>query len=303
MSTHSAQSPTRNRFQIARGSRVALALAALGAAALSCSVIIDTSSKQCSADADCAKLGGAFAGSVCQQNLCVAPMDPLVCKTIDAGANTTAKLTFTIGFATKPADLGVFTVLACDRLDVDCTSPVAGPAMEDPSDPTAQIELDVPIGFQGFLQVTNPSTVPSMEFLARPIQEDTAGWNLTIATEPTVTGLGLATQTKIDRTLGTFIVIARDCNRAPLAGVQTSLEVTQGSDPDAGPDTTVGFYLVNTFPTKSQMVTTSEGASGYVNVPLGSASLSGVIVDSGVALSPTSAVSRSGWISYVEVQP
>jgi hypothetical protein len=278
-------------------------MAAAGLATLSCSLIIDTSTKQCSADADCQKLGAAFAGSVCQQNLCVTPDNPLVCKSIDAGAAKTAKLTFTIGFAATPTDPGIFTVLACNRLDVDCTSPVAGPVTEDPTDPTAQIELDVPIGFQGYLQIKNPSTVDSMEFLARPIEEDTAGWNLTIADEATVINLGLATQTMIDRNLGTFIMIARDCNRAPLAGVQASIQVTQGTDMDAGPDTTVGFYLVNTFPSKSQMVTTDEGAAGFVNVPLGSASLTGTILASGVALSPTQAVSRAGWISYVEVQP
>lgn len=293
---------TRTRFQIRHGARLALAALAGGGAVLSCSVIIDTSSKQCSVDADCAKLGGGFTGSVCQKNLCVVE-DPLVCKTPDAGTKTTVKLTFSIGFAAKPSDPGMFTVLACDRLDVDCASPVAGPVELDPSDPMAQVELDVPVGFQGYLQVTNPSTVPSMEFLARPLEEDTAGWNLTIATEATVAGLGLATQTKIDRTLGTFIVIARDCQRVPLAGVQTSIEVTQGTDNDALPDNTVGFYLVNMFPSQAQTVTTSEGAAGFVNVPLGSAALSGVILDSGVALSPTSAVSRSGWISYVEIQP
>ena len=89
----------------------------------------------------------------------------------------------------------------------------------------------------------------------------------------------------------------------PIQPRLEAIEVTQGTDADAGPDTTVAFILVNTFPSKSQQVTTSEGAAGFVNVPLGSAALSGTIVDSSFALSPTSAVSRSGWISYVEVQP
>jgi hypothetical protein len=290
---------TRKRFRITHGARVATLLTVLAGAALSCSVIIDSSSTQCSQTSDCAKLGAAFAGSVCQKNVCVAPDNPLICKSIDAGANSTVKLTFTIGFATAPTDPGMFTVLACQRLDPDCSSPVAGPVVAAAGAP---VELDVPVGFQGYLQVTNPSAVNSMEFLARPLEEDTAGWDLTIATEGTIAALGFATQSTIDRTLGTFIVIVRDCNRVPLAGVQTSLNVTQG-DPDAGPDNTIGFYLVNTFPTKSQLETTDEGASGYANVPLGSATLSGTVVASGMSLSPTSAVSRSGWISYVEVQP
>jgi hypothetical protein len=292
----------RNRFRITHGARVATLLTVLAGAALSCSVIIDSSSTQCTQTSDCAKLGAAFAGSVCQKNVCVAPDNPLVCKSIDGGANSTVKLTFHIGYATPPSDLGMFTVLACGRYDVNCSSPVAGPVIEDPSDPNSKVELDVPVGFFGYLQVTNPSAVNSMEFLARPLEQDTAGWDLTLATEATITGLGLATQSTIDRTLGTVIVIARDCNRVPLAGVQTSLVISQG-DPDAGPDKTIGFYLVSMFPTKSQMETTADGASGYANVPIGSATVSGTIVATGMALAPTSAVSRSGWISYVEVQP
>jgi hypothetical protein len=278
---------------------MATLLALAGAAALSCSVIIDPSSKQCSQTSDCAKLGAAFAGSVCEQNLCVAPPNPLICKSIDGGANSTVKLTFTIDFATAPKDPGMFSVLACQRLDPDCSAPVAGPVVAAAG---GQVELDVPVGFQGYLQITNPSAVNSMEFLARPLEADTAGWNLTIATEDTIAALGFATQSTIDRKLGTVIVIVRDCNRVPLAGVQTSLDVTQG-DPDAGPDTSIGFYLVNTFPTKSQTETTDEGASGYANVPIGSATLNGTVVATGMSLAPTSAVSRAGWISYVEVQP
>jgi len=305
----------------------AFVLLGLGGAALSCSLVVETSSKQCSqdsdcpklgkafagsvcqknlcvtqctVDADCAKLGGAFAEDVCQNNVCVAPVqDPLVCKTPDAGAAQTAKFTFTIAFTAPMPDAQPFDIVACNRLDVNCDAPVTDHVTAKAGDP---IELDLPVGFQGYLQIKSDSALPAMEFLARPIVEDTAGWNLTIATKSTVTGLGLATGTKIDSSLGTVIVIARDCNRMPLAGVQTSIDVTQGTG-DGGPDTTVGFYFANMFPNKSQTTTTSEGAAGYVNVPLGSALLGATIVDSGKMLSPTSAVSRGGWLSYVEVQP
>jgi len=277
-------------------------LTMLALATASCSVIVDPSSKQCSVDADCAKLGAAFADTVCQKDVCVTPVveDPLVCKTVAAGAAKTVKLTFTIAFTAKPANPEPFVVVACDRLDVACDSPVSDPVTANAGE---TVELNVPVGFQGYLQILNPTAVSAMEFLARPLFEDTVGWNLTVATESTVSALGLATGTKIDRTLGTVIVIARDCNRTPLAGVTTDISVTQGTDSDAGADTTVGFYFANMFPNKTQMSTTSEGAAGYVNVPIGSAVLSATVVDSQRSLSPTSAVSRAGWLSYVEVQP
>ncbi len=296
---------TRNRFRIQQGARIALALAASSLASLSCSFIVnDTSTKQCSVDADCEKLGTAFAGTVCQKNLCV-QSDPLSCRTI-AQTSPTVKLTFTIGFAAKPTgDQGTFTVVACDRLDVLCTSPVSGPATEDPTDPTQNISLDVPYGFQGFLQIQNGTiTVPSMEFLARPLQQDTAGWNLTIATPATVQALGFATGTKVDNTNdGLFIMVARDCNRTPLAGVQTTLDISQGNIDAGASSSIVPFYLANMFPNKSLMATTDEGAAGFANVPPGSAVVGGTIQASGTQLQPTAAQSRAGWISYVEVQP
>jgi hypothetical protein len=289
---------TRHRFPLAR---VAIVLVGL-ASVLACSVIIDTSATQCTVDSDCPKLGASFASSVCQKNVCVVPpvVDPLDCKAVDAGTTPTVKLTFSIAYAAAPTTPAPFTILACDRLDVTCASPVAGPVTANATDP---IELDVPPGFQGYLQITSDATVSAMEFLAKPIEVDTQGWNLTIATETTISELGLATGTTIDRTLGTIVMIARDCNRTPLAGVQASIDVTQGDATDSGPDTTVGFYFDNTFPTKSQTSTTSEGAAGFVNVPIGSAALAGKVVASGRMLSPTAAVSRAGWVSYVEVQP
>ncbi len=297
---------TRNRFRIQHGARLALALGVSSLATLSCSFIVnDTSTKQCSVDADCTKLGAAFANTICQQNLCVAS-DPLSCRTIPQ-TNPTVKLTFTIGFAAKPTgSQGLFTVVACNPLDVNCDSPIAGPATEDPTDTSQSIELDVPYGFQGFLQITNDGvTVPSMEFLARPLQQDTAGWNLTIATPTTVALLGAATGTSVDiKNDGLFIMVARDCNRTPIAGVQTTINVTQGDNADAGVDSSiVAFYLDNTFPVKTLMATTAEGAAGFANVPPGSAVLNGTIQASGFQLQPTSAQSRAGWISYVEVQP
>jgi len=297
---------TRNRFRILHGARVALALAVSSVATLSCSLVVnDTSDKQCSVDADCTKLGVAFANTVCQKNVCVAS-DPYSCRAIPQ-TNPKVKLTFTIGFAAKPnGDQGIFKVLACDPLDVNCDSPVDGPVTEDPSDPSQSITLNVPYGFQGFLQVTNDGvTVPSLEFLARPLQQDTAGWNLTIATPTTVALLGASTGTSVDiKNHALFIMVARDCNRAPLAGVQAAIDVTQG-DADAGTssDSIVPFYLMNTFPSKSLTATTTEGAAGFANVPPGSALLHGMPVDGSYQLQPTSAQSRAGWISYVEVQP
>lgn len=323
---------TRNRFRIQHGARIALALLVSSLATLSCSFIVnDTSTKQCSVDSDCPKLGGSFAKTVCQQNVCVSSdaiacsadvdctahgadfanylcqqnvcvaSDPFNC-TMVPQTSPTVKLTFPIGFLVKPSgNQGTFTVVACARADLECANPVAGPATEDPTDPSAFISLDVPYGFQGYLQIKNDGvTVPAMEFLARPLQRDTQGWALTLATLSSINQLGIFVGTPIDPTLGLIISIMRDCNRAPQAGVQAT--ITQDAS-DAGAGTTVPFIFANMFPNTKLMATTDEGAAGFANVPPGPIALSGINQMTGFQYQATPATSRAGWLSYVEVQP
>ncbi|HEY5375393.1 MAG TPA: hypothetical protein VIK01_17050 [Polyangiaceae bacterium] len=275
--------------------RLRIALLALTASTLSCSVLIDTTPKQCSSDTDCANLGDAFAGSVCTANVCVKPeaLGPAGCPRVDASPNPTVTLSFSVSFAAAPpTNAQPFAILACKRLDTPCAGPV-GMAMAEPG---VQIGLDVPTGFQGFLQVTNPDTVSAMVFLGLPAQQDTRFWDLTIPREGDVKLIGLATSTTIDRTLGTLVMIARDCDRTPLAGVVAS-NSTDGT----------GFYFSAMAPDKSLMATTDEGAAGFVNVSPGTSILSGTY--NGRPMSPTSVESRGatgselGWVSYAEVFP
>ena len=254
-------------------------------------MLIDTTAKQCSSDTDCANLGDAFAGSVCTANVCVKPeaLGPAGCPRVDPSPNPTVTLSFSVSFAAAPpTNAQPFAILACKRLDTLCAAPV-GMAMATPGE---QIGLVVPTGFQGFLQVTNPdpNTVSAMVFLGLPAQQDTRFWDLTIPQEIDVKLIGVATSTTIDRTLGTLVMIARDCDRNPLAGVVAS-NSTDGT----------GFYFLAMEPDKSLMATTDEGAAGFVNVSPGTSILSGTY--DGRPMSPTSVESRSAWLSYAEVFP
>jgi hypothetical protein len=48
--------------------------------------------------------------------------------------------------------------------------------------------------------------------------------------------------------------------------------------------------------------TTKDGAAGFVNVPAGFPIISAVI-DENQKMSNTSAISRGGWVTYVEIFP
>ncbi len=294
---------------------------AFAAGTASCSVLIDTKKEQCSVDADCTSLGAAFKNSTCDVKLkvCVEAsgsgggsgmpsgggggdggdnaagdtssgggpvLTPLGCPAVAASPTPTVKLSFSVSFAgALPMTPKPFTVLACKRLDPNCDSAVGGPVLADNG---KLIDLEVPTGFQGFLQVTNADTVSAMVFLGAKAQQDTRFWDLTIPTEGDVTLLGFATKTTIDRKLGSLIMITRDCKRNPIAGVVAS-NSTGGT----------GYYFSAMAPDKTLKFTTDEGAAGWVNVPIGTAILGGTY--EGRPLSPTSVESREGWFSYGEV--
>ncbi|MEP7051014.1 MAG: hypothetical protein ABJB12_11700 [Pseudomonadota bacterium] len=273
--------------------RFGIALFALVAASASCTALIDTKKEQCSEDADCAALGDAygdaFAGSVCKESVCVKPEElaPLGCPVTPASDKPTVKLSFSVSFAAGvPDDPTPFEISACKRLDSTCKSPVGGPIHADNGE---TIELEVPTGFQGFLQVTNPDTVSSMVFLGQKVQKDTKFWDLSIPTPVDVKLLGIATGgTKVEPSLGALVMIARDCDRNRLAGVVAS-NSTGGT----------GYYFSAMAPDNTLMATTEEGAAGFVNVPIGSSILGGTY--NGRPLSPTSVESRAEWFSYAEV--
>ena len=270
-------------------------LLALAACSLSCSVLIDTKKQQCVTDQDCANLGEKFTDSICLNSVCTAspdagptgPLEPLGCVEPAMSDQPRVALTFNVAFTAPPMDLQPFAIKACGPIDYNCDSPLASVMVDNGENAT----LQVPTGFQGFLQITNPGGVDSLVFLGRPIVQDTHGYDLTIATQATVQGLGFATKTTIDPNLGIFVVTTRDCDRQPLSGVVVTTD-------QEGP---TGFYFQNMSPLKSLPATTSEGAAGFVNVPTVVVSVSAVY--NGRKMTSNSALSRPGGITYVEIFP
>jgi len=58
--------------RVIRTATAALAVLLLGGLASSCSLLVDSNSVQCESDAECTDRGASFAGTVCQENACVA---------------------------------------------------------------------------------------------------------------------------------------------------------------------------------------------------------------------------------------
>jgi hypothetical protein len=279
------------RISIPRPLASLFTLVTLSAASLSCSVIIDTKTKQCSVDADCTSLGAAFSHTTCdkQNNVCLPIDGPLGCKEAPESTNDTVLLSFDIEFLTAPKAPKPTVIRVCGgSADFHCDSPIGEPVTVAYGDVAA---VAVPTGYQGVIEVKNPDALPSLYYLGRPITVDTHGYDLTLATPTTAVLLGLATHQDVDPNLGIVIITTRDCARQPLSDVVVS------SDFNA----LIQFYFLNKTPQPSLAATNAEGAAGYANVPEGFVTISGVV--NGRPMTASAGAARNGWVTYMELFP
>jgi len=269
----------------------------------SCSVLIDVNDQQCNKDQDCLARGAAFAGSVCEQHLCVKPSDtsggeaggssvadPLVCSPIDLSSEATVKYSFAPVFApgAEPTDPKPFSIKACGQLDISCEHPVFGPIDVNAGEPQ---DFLVKPGFAGFFEIKNPDTLDGLLFLGRPVNADTVGWNVTMPTPEVVTGLALATGEDISLNLGFILSVARDCNGQLLDHV--AFNSSKGG---------LGYYFVMNLPDTSLTQTGPQGAAGYANVPISTTILTGQH-ESGKMLGPVSVRVKPNTLSLAEIWP
>jgi hypothetical protein len=271
-----------------------ITLIGVAASTMSCSVIIDTKTKQCSADADCSSLGAAFTDTMCDatQNICVAYVKgALGCQEAAKSSSATVTLSFGIGFLTEPQAPKDTVIRVCGgSADYQCDAPIGDPLTVKYG---VVAEVPVPPGYQGVIEVKNPDALPSLYYLGRPIMQDTHGYDLTLTTPGTATLLGIATHhPEVDPALGGILVITtRDCDRQPLADVALSSDF----------DGAIQFYFQNRTPQPSLMATTAEGAAGYADVPEGFVSIGGT--RDGRPLTGSAGYARAGWVTYMELFP
>jgi hypothetical protein len=258
------------------------------ACTLSCSVVIDTKTKQCTVNADCTSRGAAFANTTCDpaQNICVAGLG---CPEAPNSANATVTLSFDIEFLTAPKEPKPTVVRVCGgSADFHCDAPIGSPTTVTYGEVAA---VPVPTGYQGVIEVINPDALPSLYYLGRPITVDTHGYDLTLSSPSTAVLLGLATHQDVDPNLGIVVITTRDCARQPLSDVAVTSDFSGA----------IRFYFQNKTPQPSLMATTAEGAAGYANVPEGFVSIGGML--NGQMLTGSAGAARGGWVTYMELFP
>jgi hypothetical protein len=282
-----------------------LFLSSIALVVSSCSLLIEVDAPQCTKDEDCALLGAAFAGTVCEHALCVpnadtaggqaggssdAPADPLTCTAVERSAEPTVKYSFAPVFApgAEPAEPKPFSIKACATLDLTCEHPVFGPLDVNAGEPR---DFEVKPGFAGYFEITNPDTIDGLLFLGRTVDTDTVGWNVTMPTPEVVKQLAFATGEAVDPELGLILSVARDCEGRPLEHVTYSN--SRGG---------LGYYFVMNLPDASLTETGPQGAAGYANVPITTTILTGEL-PSGKTLGPVSVRLKPNTLSFAELWP
>lgn len=293
-------------------------LASLAIAATACSIALSTDAEQCATDADCADRG--FAGATCVDTVCVAPT-----ATIDGGdsgadagdpkwgclgnvtwpaQDPTVKVLYRGHFLTAltEAPIANLDVKACGRLDVDCTSPIASGT----TDADGYVNLDVPKGFNGYLQmIADPALgiMPSVGAVLPPIEQGdapdasiAAAVSIHLITKAAFDGLLAQIGASADPALGHVFGLAVDCAGKPAAKVSIHAGTVSTS--------TIAYYTAATgIPSVTAQETAQAGEAGFINLPVGSATISATSNEVSKKIGEYSAMVRAGTITYLPMPP
>jgi hypothetical protein len=176
----------------------------------------------------------------------------------------------------------------CDKIDVFCDTPLVAPVSPGED---GMLHLTVAQGFDGYVEISSPSTVSTMYFVNRPLMRNTTR-SFAIISTLAFSGLARQANIAIDATLGHVLIYVFDCMGEPASEIQ--LVNASGGIP---------FVFVDGLPNLGTAVTSMQGIGGFVNVPTGYAVLEGHRVDDDRVLGTTNVVVRRGWFSYSDVQP
>jgi hypothetical protein len=265
--------------------------------ASACSLIVDTTSRQCESQDDCGALG--LEGMECIERVCQA-VDAI--KTWDCLGNVARPasgekmVSLAIRIAdvlTKqaPADLAV---KFCPKLDVDCSHPLAGAFYVEP---TGRLIAQVQAGFDGYIELSSAEIIPALFFVTLPVWQDTIIQNvMPLVSAESFRGIAEALGTELDlETLGDVYALASDCAGAPAPGVRFEV--------DRQTETTKRYYMVNSVPVGSAIATDAAGGGGFLNIASGFTSITGFVASSGARIGESAFIVRAGAISYPLVLP
>lgn len=196
----------------------------------SCSFIVDMNAQQCTADADCGRLG--LSEHRCVDALCVEQepkVDPrFACQdTPWPEPNNDRKVNYSIVverlIGSTPYE--GLEVLACPSFDSQCKRPIT----KDTSDSKGRVDFSLPVGFRGHLYAMapkkDPTIVPVAAYMFPPPSEDDTGpkrKSLVIARLEVIRELTKQGGEALDLEAAHLIFTAMGCDDKPLEGIRVT---------------------------------------------------------------------------------
>lgn len=185
---------------------------------------------------------------------------------------------------------GNFVVRACEAADLSCASPVFE---AQGLTPEGLMEVQVPIGFAGFLEMQADGQAPGVFYMRQPVYRDTVDLQpiLTIpaAGIPQLAGL---LNLELVPDLALLFIAVVDCRgeRAPGVAFGNSLGGRE-------------FYFADGLPNVTVDATDIQGQGGFVNVPPRLLEVSAELAVDGRPIGTRIVLPRVGWIVGVTVRP
>lgn len=272
---------------------LSLCLASSSAALSACTVVVDSDRVQCKTDRDCTSRGPAYAGSVCTQSVC--QPDP-TWSCLD-GANDDEVAVGTVHVAMTMKDLlnanpvaGVRLTL-CAKLDGNCDFPLN----QFQSNDAGQLDVELPVGFDGYFQTEGGGVYPTM-FFPPNTRKQRAPSELPMVPAtffPTMVTQISGQAVAADRSV--VMTTALDCRGRPVAGMTlTSQQVD---------DRTTSYVLQDALPSRYASTTDASGAGGFVNIKAGAVVVTSTIAATGRVAGTVAVQARPGHLSMALVVP
>lgn len=251
----------------------------------------EQTASQCSIDQDCTQRGGNFVGSACVEGVCQGPWTCL--DSVVWPASTSSSVTVTMNFSdiiTGQPVSGVSSQ-ACHKLDTTCASPVLRDLV---SDSAGRVTFTIQSGFDGYLQSTSTGIMPFLYFFYPPLTSNRDIPAVPILQESALATFATLAGGTVMPNRGHALARAYNCLGKTAEGVRMS-------SPESDTDTTP-FYMIKGIPSTKHSATDSSGNGGLLNLPPGTATLTGRL-ENGNTMGTLSVLTVAGRISYTALVP
>jgi hypothetical protein len=259
----------------------------------SCSFMVDPDRVQCSRKEDCEQRGEDFSKSKCVDFFCrkEEPWDCLGKVKWPDSTSGTVNVVLNLADLVKGQPVSGLSAQVCNKLDTTCASPLVTDLVSDSS---GRLTFSIQSGFDGYLESTAGGIMPFLYFFYPPVTSDRD-----VAWVPILQAAQLATFATMaggnvmpDR--GHLLARAYDCFEKYAEGVSFS-------SPE-GDSSTTPFYMIKGIPSTKHSETDSSGNGGLLNLPPGTATLTGQLKD-GRTMGMLSAMTKPGRMTLTALVP